>query len=195
MCNEHIQGDEWGTYVALARSAPPERGIAYGARALWGRSPRSSRRRHDRPRSTGKPCTGRRGTGDQTHPIGEAREMRSAETVLGVRRERGRRPWSPVARATRHCTANGQGNAMFRHRSLESCLRSKDSRAVWRGAVGKGPQGTSLAAYPTSRPVLRRGGGRNPASLAGDGKAVHRGPTTPGRREAGFPARRGYGSV
>jgi hypothetical protein len=46
---------------------------------------------------------------------------------------------------------------MFRHRSLESCLRSKDSRAVWRGAVGKGPQGTSLAAYPTASPVLNGG--------------------------------------
>jgi len=43
---------------------------------------------------------------------------------------------------------------MFRRRSLESCLRSKDSRAVWRGAVGKGPQGTSLVAYPTSSTVL-----------------------------------------
>src|SRR5437870_7000931 len=69
--------------------------------------------------------------------------MRSAETILGVIRERGR--------------LNGQGNAMFRSRSLESCLRSKDSRAVWRGAVGKGPQGTSLAAYPTARPVLNGG--------------------------------------
>jgi hypothetical protein len=56
--------------------------------------------------------------------------MRNAETVLGVM-----------------------------HRSLESCLRSKDSRAVWRGAVGKGPQGTSLAAYPTVCPV-RGGTGR-----------------------------------
>jgi hypothetical protein len=37
---------------------------------------------------------------------------------------------------------------------LESCLRSKESRSVRRGAVGKGPQGTSLAAYPTARPVL-----------------------------------------
>ena len=54
----------------------------------------------------------------------------------------------------KHCTVNGQGDAMFRRRSLESCLRSKDSRAVWRGAVGKGPRGTSLAAYPTSRPVV-----------------------------------------
>src|SRR5919204_5618148 len=25
MCSEHIEGDEWGTYVALERSAPPER--------------------------------------------------------------------------------------------------------------------------------------------------------------------------
>src|SRR5262252_7079249 len=56
-----------------------------------------------------------------------------------------------------HCTVNGLGDTMFRLRSLESCLRSKDSRAVWRGAVGKGPQGTSLAAYPTARPVLNGG--------------------------------------
>ena len=53
-----------------------------------------------------------------------------------------------------HCTVNGLGDTMFRRRSLESCLRSKDSRAVWRGAVGTGPQGTALAAYPTARLVL-----------------------------------------
>ena len=57
-------------------------------------------------------------------PDVKVREMRNAETILGV------------------------------HRPLASCLRSKDSRAVWRGAVGKGPQGTSLAAYPTASPVL-----------------------------------------
>src|SRR5712691_5068821 len=68
-----------------------ERGIAYGARALGGRSPRRRRRCDARPGSTGKPWTGRRGTGDQTPPTGEAREMRSAATVLGVIRERGRR--------------------------------------------------------------------------------------------------------
>jgi len=28
---------------------------------------------------------------------------------------------------------------------------------VWRGAVGKVPLGTSLAAYPTARPVLNGG--------------------------------------
>jgi AI2M/AI1M-like HNH endonuclease len=47
---------------------PPstERGIAYGARALGRRSPRSSRRRHDRPGRPVTPGTGRRGTGDLT---------------------------------------------------------------------------------------------------------------------------------
>src|SRR5262249_22406169 len=63
MCNEHIEGDEWGTYVTLARSAPPERGMAYGARALGSRSPRSSWR-------WGKPITWRRGTG-RRHVKGE----------------------------------------------------------------------------------------------------------------------------
>ena len=67
------------------------------------------------------------------------------------------RPWSPVARVTRRCTMHGQGNAMCRSRSLESCWRSQDARAVWRGAVGKGPHGTSLAAYPTASPVLNEG--------------------------------------
>src|SRR5215831_1976664 len=42
MCNEHIEGDEWGTYVALGRSASPERGMAYRTRVPWSRSPRSS---------------------------------------------------------------------------------------------------------------------------------------------------------
>src|SRR5664279_1696011 len=68
-----------------------ERGIAYGARALWRRSARSSRRSHDRPRRTGKPSAGPRGTGDQTSRDQEVCEMQSAETVLGVLRERGRR--------------------------------------------------------------------------------------------------------
>src|SRR4030095_26512 len=42
MCSEHIEGDEWGTYVALARAAPPERGMTYRARAPRSRSHRSS---------------------------------------------------------------------------------------------------------------------------------------------------------
>jgi hypothetical protein len=34
----------------------------------------------------------------------------------------------------------------------------KRSRSVRRGAVGKGPKGTSLAAYPTARTVLKTSG-------------------------------------
>src|SRR6266849_5014008 len=56
MKNDFIQGDAWGTYVALVRSAPPERGMTYRTRVPGSRSPRSSER-------WGKPTTGRRGTG------------------------------------------------------------------------------------------------------------------------------------
>src|SRR5256714_8646485 len=68
-----------------------ERGIAYRARGLRRRRPRSSRRSHGRPGRAGKPLTGRRGPGDRTPPGREVCEMQSAETVLGVLRERGRR--------------------------------------------------------------------------------------------------------
>ncbi len=54
--NDPTQGDELGAYVALERLADRECGIAYGARALWRRSPRSSPR-------PGKPATWRRGPG------------------------------------------------------------------------------------------------------------------------------------
>src|SRR5262249_30526630 len=58
------------------RPTSTERGIAYGARAPGRRSPRSSRRSHDRPGRPVTPGTGRRGTGDLTdlHPeeIGQA---------------------------------------------------------------------------------------------------------------------------
>ena len=50
-------------------------------------------------------------------------------------------------------------------RPLESCLTWKGSRAVRRGAVGKVPQGNSLAAYSTARPVLRGGGDGDLTSL------------------------------
>jgi hypothetical protein len=64
----------------------------------------------------------------------EVREMRIAEAALTIVRAR------------------------LETRSLESGLRSKDSRAVRRGAVGKVPDmGNSLAAYPTARPVLNGG--------------------------------------
>ena len=84
MCSEHIEGDEWGTYVALARAAPPERGMAYRARAPGQRSFRKSQR-------TGKPSTGAerrarsptaKGSRFPNGKDAEVRVMRRAETLL-----------------------------------------------------------------------------------------------------------------
>jgi hypothetical protein len=72
MCSEHIQGDEWGTYVALVRAAPPERGMAYRARAPRARSPRSSL-------GWGKPTTWRRGTGRRQGKGGRVRDAQEPE--------------------------------------------------------------------------------------------------------------------
>jgi hypothetical protein len=90
MSSEDIQGDESAAYVTLDTYVRDERGIAYGARALWRQSARSSRRRYDLPGGTGRPSTGRRGTGDRTPRSQEVCEMQNAEVVLGVLRERGR---------------------------------------------------------------------------------------------------------
>src|SRR5260370_13391962 len=68
-----------------------ERGIAYGARALWRHRPRSSRASNAAPGRTGRPSAGRRGPGDWIFNDREACEMEKGETVLGVLRERGRR--------------------------------------------------------------------------------------------------------
>src|SRR2546427_10841819 len=72
MCNEHIQGDEWGTYVALERSASPERGMAYRARAPRSRSPRRSL-------GWGEPTTWRRGTGGRHMNGGRVRDAHRPE--------------------------------------------------------------------------------------------------------------------
>ena len=61
--NEPTQGGERGTYVAFARLLSRESGMAYGARALWSRSARSSRGSRVPPGRPGEPVTGRRGTG------------------------------------------------------------------------------------------------------------------------------------
>src|SRR6266568_8385007 len=72
MCNEHIQGDEGGTYVALERAASPERGMAYRARAPRSRSPRSSL-------GWGEPTTWRRGTGGRHMNGGRVRDAHRPE--------------------------------------------------------------------------------------------------------------------
>src|SRR5919197_4854406 len=72
MCNEHIEGDEWGTDVALERSAPPERGMAYRARAPRSRSHRSSR-------GWGEPIAGRRVAGRRHMKGGRVRDAQEPE--------------------------------------------------------------------------------------------------------------------
>src|SRR5260370_36822503 len=72
MCSEHLQGDEWGCSVALERAAPPERGMAYRARAPRSRSPRSSL-------GWGKPTTWRRGTGRRHGKGGRVRDAQEPE--------------------------------------------------------------------------------------------------------------------
>jgi hypothetical protein len=58
------------------RSAPPERGMTYGARALWSRSLRSRRR-------WGKPTTWRRGTGGCRFERGRVRDAHNLTRVDG----------------------------------------------------------------------------------------------------------------
>ena len=63
MCSEHIQGDERGAYVALARFSMTQHGMAYGARALGSRRANSTREGNVSPGRTGEPCTGGSGPG------------------------------------------------------------------------------------------------------------------------------------
>src|SRR6266571_3974919 len=111
-------GGVGGTYVALERLIVTEHGIPYQARALWGRSHRSSRRSHDLPGGLGKPVVGRRVTGEPLEPDaatrnaerpkGEKRELWRADYLEtrtvgspGARREKGRESGtSPAAYPT-----------------------------------------------------------------------------------------------
>src|SRR6266446_6558955 len=128
MCSEHIQGDEWGTYVALERAAPPERGMAYRARAPRSRSPRSSL-------GWGKPTAWRRGTGRRHGKGGRVRDAQEPEPQY--------MPSTGELIDIERVTISSEGDR-------------------WKSTH----RGNSLAVYPTSRPVLRRGGGSNPAPLS-----------------------------
>src|SRR5919198_2470335 len=129
MCNEHIEGDEWGTDVALERSAPPERGMAYRARAPRSRSHRSSR-------GWGEPIAGRRVAGRRHMKGGRVRDAQEPEP--------------------QYMSSTGELIDIER-----VTISSEGGR--WKSTH----RGNSLAAYPTSRPVLRGLGGSNPARLPG----------------------------
>src|SRR3981081_127643 len=83
MGNEPISRERTGHLNRASTSDLRNHGIPYGAAAPWGQSPRSS------PRS-GKPAAWRRGAGVFDDSNKEVRDMRNAETVLSVIRERGR---------------------------------------------------------------------------------------------------------
>src|SRR6516165_6591810 len=73
------------------RSALTEHEIAYGGRPLGRRSRHSSRGSHAPPGGPGKPDTGRRAAGDRDEQDREVSEMQTAETVLAIIHDRGRR--------------------------------------------------------------------------------------------------------
>jgi hypothetical protein len=124
MCSEHIEGDERGTYVALARAAPPERGMAYRARALRSRSPRSSL-------GWGKPTTWRRGTGRRHGKGGRVRDAHKPEPqyiastgeLIDIER----------------VTISSEGDRWKSTRGGNSLAVYPTSRAVLRGLSGSNP--------------------------------------------------------
>src|SRR5215470_3710036 len=82
MPSEGIEGDEWGAYVALARFAVTEHGMACRTRVPRSRSANSTRGGDVPPGRTGEPCTGESGTGGPMLRACEVREMRNAEAGL-----------------------------------------------------------------------------------------------------------------
>jgi hypothetical protein len=84
MRSERIEGHEWGTYVALARSSVTEHGMAYRARARRARSAKSTRGGDVPPGHTGEPWTGGSGTGGWMVWRCEVREMRSAVAAWAI---------------------------------------------------------------------------------------------------------------
>lgn len=75
------------------------------------------------------------------------------------------RPYSSAAHAMRTSTTTDAQQDNHDEHWKAGCHGNR-ARPVWRGAVGKGPpqRGTSSAAYPTSRTVLRAAAGEIPAA-------------------------------
>src|SRR6266446_4219400 len=124
MCSEHIQGDEWGTYVALERAAPPERGMAYRARAPRSRSPRSSL-------GWGKPTTWRRGTGRRHGKGGRVRDAQEPEPQY--------MPSTGELIDIERVTISSEGDRWKSTHRGNSLAVYPTSRAVLRGLSGSNP--------------------------------------------------------
>ena len=132
MCSEHIEGDEWGTYVALVRAAPPERGMPYRARAPRARSHRSSR-------GWGEPIARRRVAGRRQMNGGRVRDAHEPEPkclastgeLIDIER----------------VTISSEGDRWKSTRKGNSLAVYPTARPVRRGAGGKGQK--DLARMPT----------------------------------------------
>src|SRR5258708_7675204 len=91
--------------LPLIRLIATEHGIPCQARALRGRSRRSSRRSHDLPGSRGKLCTGRRATGE---PLEPDTATRNADRPKGEERQLASRMLGKLARPVLR-RADGKG--------------------------------------------------------------------------------------
>jgi hypothetical protein len=154
MCSEHIEGDEWGTYVALIRAAPPERGMPYRARAPRVRSHRSSR-------GWGKPIAWRRVAGRRRMNGRRVRDAHRPEpTCLSSTGELIDIERVPIS---------SEGGRRKRTRKGTSLAAYPTSSPVWGEADGKGRSRLPVTA------VALRAGKRTPASAV-----PRRPPTLPG---------------
>ena len=124
MCSEHIEGDEWGTYVALVRAAPPERGMPYRARAPRARSYRSSR-------GWGEPIARRRVAGRRQMNGGRVRDAHEPELTC----------LSPTGELIdiERVTISSEGDRWKSTRKGNSLAVYPTSRAVPRGLGGSNP--------------------------------------------------------
>ena len=91
MPSEGIQGDEWDAYVTLSRTTRTNVGSPTGRESYGDGVPVVVVGVTTHLRRAGKPSTGQRGTGDRILEDREVCVMQSAETVLDILRERGRR--------------------------------------------------------------------------------------------------------
>ena len=147
-------GARWGVLSFAGRNAPsstttPRRYSVFGARwcnAFWLRNARSSVVPRGPVRSTTS-------TSWRTCYPDRARNRPGSSGWLHA----AARPWSSAKSATRPFIENDRSGTHSKHRPLASCLRSKDSRAVLRGADGKGRSRLSARTYELRhKPIPRQ---------------------------------------
>ncbi len=131
------------------RCSVTEHGMAYRARALWSRSPHSSRGSNAPPGSAGEPRTGRRVAGNRMYRNRKVRTVRKAETILNIIRNSVRITGKPLE--IERLTSGLEGG---RWKSTPTCRSNSlaaypTARRVRRGGSGNVPEGNAPGPYPT----------------------------------------------